>query len=67
MSEEPDFTAARRIIEDLIRTSDLQECVSQIRTAAKVDSEYNARILEGIASLAALGLEKAINDSAKPI
>lgn len=62
MSDDPGFTAARRIIEDLIRTNDLQECVNQIRTAASVDSRFNTRIIEGIASLAALALEKSITD-----
>lgn len=49
--------AGVRIIEDLVRTRDLDECVSQIRTAALNDSKFNWHLLESIASLAALGYE----------
>lgn len=55
--------AGLRIIEDLIRSNDLAECVMQIRTAASNDSKFNWHLIEAIASMAALGLEAGREDA----
>ncbi|OWY04702.1 hypothetical protein B6V75_00680 [Thioclava sp. F1Mire-8] len=51
--------AGVRIIEDLVRNGDMDECVNQIRTAAINDSKFNWHLLESIAALAAYGLENS--------
>jgi hypothetical protein len=50
-------TAGRRIVQDLILSNDLDECVSQVRLAASVDSKFNWHLIEAIVSLAATALE----------
>lgn len=57
--------AAVRIIEDLVRTRDLDECAKQIQTAATNDTAFNFNLLKGIASFAALGWELS-SDQSKP-
>jgi hypothetical protein len=49
--------AGRKIVEDLIRSDDLDECVNQVRLAASVDSKFNYHLIEAIVSLAATALE----------
>lgn len=56
-AEENGRAAGVRIIEDLVRNSDVAECVNQIRTAALNDSKFNWHLLESVVALAALGLE----------
>ena len=56
-AREQGLAAGVQIVSDLVRTGDLDECVSQIRLAAANDSKFNWHILEAIASLAAKGLE----------
>jgi hypothetical protein len=56
-AREQGLAAGVQIIADLVRTRDLDQCVSQIRLAAANDSKFNWHLLEAIASLAALGSE----------
>jgi len=54
---EQGLAAGVQIIADLVRTRDLDECISQIRLAAINDSKFNWHVLESIASFAAKGFE----------
>ena len=63
-AREHGLAAGAQIIADLVRASDTDECVEQIRLAAANDTKFNWHLLEAIASLAALGME-APNESAK--
>ena len=63
-AREQGLAAGAQIIEDLVRTRDLDECVNQIRVAVANDTKFNWHLLEAIASLAALGWERS-SDSAK--
>lgn len=62
-AEEEGHAAAVRIIEDLVSTKDLDQCVAEIRLAASEDNKFNFFLLRGIASLAALGLESSTQQS----
>ena len=57
-AQENGRAAGVRIIEDLVRNRDVDECVNQIRTAALNDSKFNWHLLESIAALAARGFEQ---------
>ena len=57
-AQENGRAAGVRIIEDLVRNRDVDECVNQIRTAALNDSKFNWHLLESIAALAARGFER---------
>jgi hypothetical protein len=55
--------AGVRILEDLIRTRDVAECINQVRLAASVDNKFNWHLIETIVAMAAKGFSI---DPAKP-
>jgi hypothetical protein len=63
-AQENGRAAGLRIVEDLVRNRDVDESVSQIRTAALNDSKFNWHLLESIVALAARSLENPDDQAA---
>ncbi|MBB3998868.1 hypothetical protein [Aureimonas pseudogalii] len=61
-AEENGRAAGIAIIDDLVRTRDMDNCISQVRLAASDNSKFNWHLLETILALASLEMERGKSD-----